>query len=85
VNTTENSSTGFPSDPGGSAGRDWEARYQAGDTPWDKGRAHPALVQWLSENRLTLSSLMKLKTDSELADALSAIAGAPCEDGACRK
>jgi len=58
VNTTENSSTGFPSDPGGSAGRDWEARYQAGDTPWDKGRAHPALVQWLSENRLTGSILV---------------------------
>lgn len=39
--------------PDGSAGRDWEAAYQAGDTPWDKGRAHPALVDWLSRNRLT--------------------------------
>ena len=40
-------------DPDGSAGRDWEAAYQAGDTPWDKGRAHPALLDWLSRNRLT--------------------------------
>jgi len=58
VNTAENFNTESPSDPGGSAGRDWEARYQAGDTPWDKGRAHPALVQWLSEKRLTGSILV---------------------------
>jgi SAM-dependent methyltransferase len=32
--------------------RDWEAAYQANETPWDKGRAHPALVAWLSRNRL---------------------------------
>ena len=42
-------------------------------------------VHLLSESRLNLSSLMKLKTDAELADTLCAIAGAPCEDGACRK
>ena len=42
-------------------------------------------VHLLSENRLTLSTLMKFKTDAELADALSVIAGAACEDGACRK
>ena len=40
------------------AGRDWEAFYQADDTPWDKGRAHPALVEWLSRNRLTGSILV---------------------------
>ncbi|MEI6492864.1 MAG: methyltransferase domain-containing protein [Verrucomicrobiota bacterium] len=40
-------------DPDGFAGTDWEARYQAGDTPWDKGRAHPALLDWLSRSRLT--------------------------------
>ena len=28
-------------------GPDWEAAYQAGVTPWDKGRAHPALLRWL--------------------------------------
>ena len=49
---------GSPLDPGGSAGINWESRYQAGDTPWDKGRAHPALVQWLSENRLAGSILV---------------------------
>ncbi len=42
-------------------------------------------VHLISENRLTLSSLMNLKTDSELADALSGMAGASCEDGACRR
>ena len=26
------------------AGIDWDARYVAGDTPWDKGAAHPALL-----------------------------------------
>lgn len=40
-------------EPEGAAGRDWEASYRAGDTPWDKGRAHPALLDWLSQNRLT--------------------------------
>jgi SAM-dependent methyltransferase len=38
--------------PDGSAGRDWEACYQAGETPWDKGSPHPALADWLSRNRL---------------------------------
>jgi SAM-dependent methyltransferase len=26
---------------------DWEARYQGGDTPWEKGHASPALVELL--------------------------------------
>jgi SAM-dependent methyltransferase len=26
---------------------DWESRYRAGDTPWNKGAAHPALLHWL--------------------------------------
>lgn len=29
------------------AGIDWDARYVAGDTPWDKGGAHPALLDRL--------------------------------------
>jgi len=33
-------------------GRDWQAAYLAGETPWDKGIAHPALVAWLKNNRL---------------------------------
>ena len=53
MNTAENSNTESLSDRDGSADRDWEASYQAGETPWDKGRAHPALVDWLSQNRLT--------------------------------
>lgn len=28
---------------------DWEAHYQSGDTPWDKGAPHPALVDFLRE------------------------------------
>jgi methyl halide transferase len=27
---------------------DWEARYQAGDTPWDKGAPSPGLVDFLA-------------------------------------
>ena len=32
---------------------DWEKRHQAGDTPWDRGIPHPALVQWLTSNKLS--------------------------------
>ena len=35
-----------------SNGIDWEARYQHGDTPWDKGEAHPALLDFLREQPL---------------------------------
>src|SRR6266700_231352 len=27
---------------------DWEARYQAGDMPWEKGEASPGLVDFLA-------------------------------------
>jgi SAM-dependent methyltransferase len=27
---------------------DWEARYQSGDMPWEKGEASPGLVDWLA-------------------------------------
>ena len=27
---------------------EWEARYLAADTPWDKGTAHPELARWLA-------------------------------------
>lgn len=30
-------------------GIDWDARYVAGDTPWDKGGAHPALLARLKK------------------------------------
>jgi SAM-dependent methyltransferase len=29
---------------------DWEAWYQRGDTPWEKGAPHPALVDFLAKN-----------------------------------
>jgi SAM-dependent methyltransferase len=29
---------------------DWEARYQTGDTPWDKGEASPPLVDYLRDH-----------------------------------
>jgi methyl halide transferase len=35
------------------AGIDWDARYVAGDTPWDKGGAHPALLARLKNLRMT--------------------------------
>ena len=34
------------------AGVDWEARYVARETPWDKGAPHPALVDWLQQNAM---------------------------------
>ncbi len=40
-------------EPAGSVVRDWQSAYLAGETPWDKGGPHPALVAWLSLNRLT--------------------------------
>src|SRR5438093_2099734 len=30
---------------------DWEARYQAGDMPWEKGEASPGLVDFLAAHR----------------------------------
>ena len=32
---------------------DWNERYRVGDTPWEKGRAHPALVRWVEEHKIT--------------------------------
>ena len=29
---------------------DWEEAYRRGDTPWEKGKAHPALIDFLTEN-----------------------------------
>lgn len=51
MNTPENSNTASPSDRAG-VGVDWEGRYIACDTPWDKGRAHPALLDWLKTHTL---------------------------------
>lgn len=31
---------------------EWEERYRSGDTPWEKGQPHPALIQWLESHRL---------------------------------
>lgn len=28
---------------------DWQARYEAGDTPWDEGEAHPAFPDFIAE------------------------------------
>ena len=39
-------------------GVDWNARYIAGDTPWDKGAAHPALLARLKNQPLTGSVLV---------------------------
>ena len=29
---------------------DWESHYRSGDTPWEKGAAHPALIAFLKSN-----------------------------------
>jgi len=31
---------------------DWEAQYQKGETPWEKGAPSPGLVDYLAENRV---------------------------------
>ncbi len=31
---------------------DWDGRYRLGDTPWEKGQAHPALVDWLQRHEM---------------------------------
>lgn len=32
---------------------DWDQNYRESNTPWDKGRPSPPLVQWLSQNKLS--------------------------------
>jgi SAM-dependent methyltransferase len=32
---------------------DWEERYRSGETPWEKGGPHPALVEFLSREPVT--------------------------------
>ncbi|SRR5579862_96698 len=32
---------------------DWEARYRQGDTPWEKGAAHPALADYIARHPLS--------------------------------
>jgi len=49
---SENSNTGSRSVAAGSD-IDWEERYRRGDTPWEKGVAHPALVEWLKTNAIS--------------------------------
>ncbi|WIT12801.1 methyltransferase domain-containing protein [Paucibacter sediminis] len=29
----------------------WQQRFESGQTPWDRGAAHPQLLQWLAEGR----------------------------------
>jgi len=42
-----------PSSSGPAGGApDWEAAYQSAVTPWDKGRAHPALLRWLGSHAM---------------------------------
>jgi predicted DCC family thiol-disulfide oxidoreductase YuxK len=60
--------------------RDWSFRL-AGPVfqPFVKKAVH-----LLSENRLTISRLMKLRTDSELSDAIRTTPQAVCQSDACR-
>lgn len=53
-----NTSSASPSEPPGSGAdrradpTDWEARYRAGDTPWDRGAA-PPIAEFLRTHRVT--------------------------------
>ena len=31
---------------------DWDQFYRQGETPWEKGAPHPALIEWINENPL---------------------------------
>ena len=31
---------------------DWDQFYRQGETPWEKGAPHPALIEWVNENPL---------------------------------
>jgi len=54
-----NTNSASPSAPAGSRSNpaidpvDWEARYQAGDTPWDKGCPAPPLLEFLARHPIT--------------------------------
>ena len=52
MNIPENSNTASPLALAGAAS-EWESRYRAGDTPWDKGLPHPALVSWLGTSAMS--------------------------------
>jgi methyl halide transferase len=49
---SENSNTGSRL-VGAGSDVDWEERYRRGDTPWEKGAAHPALVARLRANPIS--------------------------------
>ena len=51
MNTPANSNTASHSAHVGGES-EWESRYQNGDTPWDKGLPHPALIDWLSKSKM---------------------------------
>ncbi|MEO5916609.1 MAG: DCC1-like thiol-disulfide oxidoreductase family protein [Luteolibacter sp.] len=59
--------------------RDWSFRLAAPVfQPFVKKAVH-----LLSENRLTISRLMKLRTDAELATAIRSLPVAKCKNGVC--
>ena len=45
--------------------RDWNAAYEVGDTPWDKGYASPPLIEFLKslnfDFKKVLSYVIKVK------------------------
>jgi SAM-dependent methyltransferase len=55
---------------------DWEERYRSDDTPWEKGAAHPALVEWLETNAISGRILVP---GCGLGHDVRAIAGAGAE------
>jgi len=52
----------------------WEARYQAGDTPWDQGRAAPAVGDFLLRHRISGKVLVP---GSGLGHEVRVLAGQP--------
>ncbi len=55
MSTPENSNTESPAEAAGAGADrspDWEARWQTGDTPWEKGAPAPPLLDWLARNEI---------------------------------
>jgi SAM-dependent methyltransferase len=56
---------------------DWEGRYQAGDTPWEKGEASPGLVDFLSKS----GALARIQGKNKKETGLITVAVPGCGTG----
>jgi len=55
----------------------WDARFQSGETPWDRGDASPQLAAWLAAGTLAPCRILVPGCGSGHEVALLASAGFP--------